>query len=422
MQSTLGLIPTSEGSQIIVVDNGRVALRDSLKEENIPNFDILKNRDSRIGSDEVFGDGVFDFRYGPVTSGFIESGSFHIYTYGERMLAVNIDLSTKHRGIEKSCVGLPVTDAVRKVENICGNFAFSHSVAYSRAVESALAIKPSEMTKKLRVIGLELERLYNHLFVATRLAGSAAQKVLNAHLLYLFEEALRVNQLLTGSRNLKNFNSIGKAKPLSTESFGPSIESIGIARYQLSRIYEKLGDLYDRSLESENFMDRLHETATLSSDRAIEIGITGPSLRASGVEFDLRKSDPDYPDFKVVKMEQGDALARYEVRCLEVMESAKIVAGVLDSLYELGAANVHPVDAELEILSLSGASVGVCESPTGVIATYVEIKKGTIVDLYISTPSLFGFAAMREAMVGQIFTDFPFGMDSYGVSFADAAR
>ncbi len=419
MESILGLIEKPEQNLVIAIVNDRLVLKESSGEEDFSNLEILRNRNSRIGSDEVFGDGVFDFRYGPVTSGFIESGSYHIYTYGERMLAVNIDLSTKHRGIERSCAGLPVSDVVRKAENICGNFAFSHSVAYSRAVENALGIKPNEMTKKVRIIGLELERIYNHLFVAARLAGSAAQKVLNAHLLYLFEEALRVNQLLSGSRNLKNFNSIGKVRPL------PNREAIGIARYQLLRISNKLADLYERSLESENFMDRLHETTTLSADKAVEIGVTGPSLRASGVEFDLRKSDPDYlelgvyRDTPVVKMEHGDSLARYEVRCLEAMESAKMAANLLESLDESGAS---AVETEIEIPLSFGVSVGACESPTGVIVNYVEIENGTVKEFYASTPSLFGFAAMRETMVGQIFTDFPFGMDSYGVSFADAAR
>ncbi len=88
-----------------------------------------------IGTGSSKGEGVFDFRYGPFAGGFAEAGVFHLHTYGEKILSVEVDLSYKHRGIEAWMAGRSVGECVNASEAVAGNFAFAHSLAFCRAVQ-----------------------------------------------------------------------------------------------------------------------------------------------------------------------------------------------------------------------------------------------------------------------------------------------
>ncbi|MCL4539790.1 MAG: Ni,Fe-hydrogenase III large subunit [Bacteroidetes bacterium] len=379
-------------------------------------LDLLANRDKGIEGQEVFGDGVFDFRYGPVTGGVIESGAYHLFTYGERILCANIDWGYKHRGIEKSMITLSVHDAVSRAEDICGNFAFAHSLAFAKAVESALGIEVSMQTKKLRIIGLELERIYNHIYVITQLASAAAQKVMTSHLQAIYEDLLRLNNDFFGSRFLKGFNGIAATrKPINIEAL------IHLSR-RLNDLSDRFDYLYKRALESENFMDRLHDTAKLDSEKAMTIGVTGPTLRATGVREDFRLHDPDYEGLRCATSQMGDSLARMEVRAEEVFESVEIISDTAGELRELSDSGIEPVEQSRSGHNGTGSGIGYCESPSGLLAYHVEIEKGKLASVYAATPSLFGFKAIAESLLGNIFTDFPFAVDSFGAYFADAAR
>jgi Ni,Fe-hydrogenase III large subunit len=380
-------------------------------------LDMVANRDNGITGQEVFGDGVFDFRYGPVTGGVMESGVYHLFTYGERILCVNIDWSYKHRGIEKSMIGLNVEEALKLTEHVCGNFAFSHSLAFAKAVESALALEVSPQLRKLRTIVLELERIYNHIYIISQLASAAAQKVMTSHLQAIYEDLLRLNHDFFGSRFLKGFNGIAMTK-----------KSVNVdALMPLSRRINSLSDrfeyLYERALECENFMDRLHDTAKLDSEMALKIGVTGPTLRATGIREDFRLHDSDYEGLRCATSQMGDSLARMEVRAEEIFESVEIISDISGELRELRDSGIEPSTSHVENrFDGTCSGMGYCESPSGLLAYHVEIKDGKISSVYAATPSFFGFKAITESLAGNIFTDFPFAVDSFGAYFSDAAR
>ncbi len=376
----------------------------------------VADRDKGITGQEVFGDGVFDFRYGPVTGGVMEAGAYHLYTYGERILCVNIDWSYKHRGLESSAIGLGVEDALNVAESVCGNFAFSHSLAMSRAIESALAIEVPSQLRKVRIIALELERIYNHIYAISQLASAAAQKVMTSHLQAIYEDLLRLNNDFFGSRFLRGFNGIsGTAKPFNDEAL------IHLSR-RLGNLSDRFEYLYERALESENFMDRLHDTAKLDSEKAEKIGVTGPTLRATGVREDFRLQDQDYEGLRCATSQMGDSLARMEVRAEEVFESVEIISDMSGELKELRDSGSAPATDNKSVPDGSGSGIGYCESPSGLLAYYVELQNGKISSVYAATPSIFGFKAIGESLVGNIFTDFPFAVESFGAYFADAAR
>ncbi|MHB8853624.1 MAG: NADH-quinone oxidoreductase subunit D-related protein [Ignavibacteriaceae bacterium] len=423
-----GPIPTGEkrfllfdGKDFTIEANNKSDLQAG-QASSYPIYDIIKSRNSIIGKSEYFGEGVFVFRYGPVTSWVIEPGVFYIYTYGERILGINIDVSYKARNIEQKLIGLSPLQAIPLAESVCGNFTFSHSLAFTNSIEKILGVELNPIIKSYKIIALELERIYNHLYVFSQLANAAAQKVLTSHVQFLFEESLRTNFLFSrqpdgkaGSRYLKGINSVGKLNSY------PDKNTLNIVNDRVNNINKELTSLYARTLESKNFLDRLHDTSKISGDYALNNSLSGPSLRACGIKEDLRNSDKFYEDLNIPTIAFGDSLARLEVRIEEIFVSIKIINDRIDFIDKVK--NLIPFEeSNCSLENITGNAIGAVESPSGIIAYYTELENGKIKYIYTSTPSLFGLNAIKDSLPGMIFTDFPFSVDSFGSFFADAAR
>jgi Ni,Fe-hydrogenase III large subunit len=377
--------------------------------EQFPNYKLIKNRDTYIGNGKTEGEGVFNFRYGPIMGGVVDAGVFNIYTYGERILSVNIDPSYKKRDIEKHMINKNIASAVRLSESVCSNFAISHSTAFLRAIEDAGNIIIDETTKRIRIVALELERIYNHIYVIARLSKGASQNVLSSHLDGLFEELLRINQLFSNSRFLKNFNNL-----FIDRNRLSNLDEISL---RLKKVKLKFSNLYEHSLESWNYIDRIYKTAALTQKQVLDIGVTGPTLRASDYEEDLRSYEKLYNDFKISTDSNGDSLSRMNVRAKEILTSCDIVENQINAIKNSKQDKDKTINR-----TISGMGIGYSESPSGLLVYYVEIKDNIIQNVYISTPSVFGFKAFADAFVEYIFTDFSFSFDSFGINFADCAR
>ncbi len=374
---------------------------------NFENYELIKNRDISIKTEDIEGEGIFNFRYGPITGGVADAGVFNIKTYGERILAVDIDPSYKKRNMENFIKGLEINKAIPLVESVCANFAFSHSTAFLRAVEDALNIQTDEFTKRVRIIGVELERIYNHLYVILKLSKGASQNVLTSHLESLFEETLRINKAISNSRFLKNLNGLVIRNN--------RLNNLDYAKDKINYIKNKFQELYEHSLESWNFIDRIYKTATLTQNKALEIGVTGPTLRATGSNEDLRQYEHLYENLDIQTQTNGDSLSRMIVRAKEIINSCDIILNQIDKISNIKIKQkTHKIS--------SGMGLGYCESPSGIVAYFIELKDSKVSDIYISTPSVFGFKAFAESLIGYIFTDFSFAYDSFGVNFADCAR
>ncbi len=405
----LGIIEKSDKELLLIQDKDRFFTADKNEcKEKFDNYSVIKNRDISIGNGKTQGEGVFNFRYGPVTAGVAEAGIFNIYTYGERILSVEIDPTYKKRNIEKQMIGRTPQEALQSAEGVCGNFAFSHSLSFSRAIENICGINIDETSQRLRIIALELERIYNNIHVIARLSKGAAQNVLTSHIEWIFEEALRINKLFCKSRFLKNLNAVGGVNFSGFDSLDEISKRISIVK-------NKFKELYNHSLKSWNFVDRLYKVATLTQKQAMSIGITGPSLRSTGVNEDLRRFDKLYENFQTAVRNEGDALARMENRADEIVNSCNIVISQIEKIRNK---SLQKIEVEIK----DGAGIGFCESPSGIIAYYIELKNGLLDYAYISTPSVFGFKAFADVFVGYIFTDFSFSLDSFGINFADCAR
>jgi len=414
MKILVGVIPHDDHESLLVLDKGKPTMTTCLPgdaEKEFPNYGLLKHRKLKIENGPVSGPGVFRFRYGPVTSGIREAGSFDLFTYGEKIIRVNIDIGWKHRKIEETMQDLSPNRACTLAEHVCNNFAFSHSVAFSRAVEQAMDIEPDLRTRIWRQLLLEAERIYNHLYVVYRLMSAASQKIPAAHVHALFEQALRLNSVLSGSRFLLGFNRVGS---VDHQLDVPTME-IAIKGYQSLR--ERYEEIYQHSLDNANYLDRLHDSGTFSVQQATEFGLTGPTLRACGLNDDLNGMGEHLVGLPVVTQKEGDALARMETRSEELVNSCQYLVDHLkvSDTWRDEENNGHPSPQK------DGEGVGITHAPSGALGYYVRVEDKVIRKAHIFTPSYVGLHAIAATLPEHIFTDFPFVVDSFGVHFADAA-
>jgi NADH-quinone oxidoreductase subunit D len=251
---------------------------------------------------------------------------------GEIIVRLYPEIGYLHTGIEKTCEAkfyqqvVPLTDRVDYLSPMANN------LCYCLAVEKLLGLAIPAKAQWMRVLLAELTRLNSHLvWLGTHSMDIGALTVF----LYTFrerEEILRIFEGLSGQRMMTSYIRIGG---LAVE---PPLDFLGRVR-EFIRIFPEKIDEYENLLTGNPiFQNRLKGVGLLSAADAIALGVTGPPMRASGVDFDLRRDMPysgyEKFQFKVPVSNGGDCWARYEVRIAEMRESVKIIQQVLDGMPE----------------------------------------------------------------------------------------
>ncbi|MHB2037406.1 MAG: hydrogenase large subunit [Nitrososphaerales archaeon] len=378
------------------------------------------NMDTNV---RVEGYGVFTFPYGPVTSGISEAGGFKFVTYGERIVKVIPAVNFKKRGVEQAVVGLKPSDALNMIERSSGNFSASYSTCFATAVEDALGLEVPKAAKWTRAVAIELERIYNHLHVFSREAEAASQNVATYQTSALKERVLRLNAKYFGHRYLFGLNEIGGVKEhlLSTKDQRQELYA------SVRSITEEFRQLVDYFFASRIFLDRLQGTGRLKKEDALVMGAVGPSARGSGISCDDRVAYPiePYEDIYVnIETDAGtDAMARVMVRIQEITTSAIVIEQLLDKMPSDGMRSdkvlIDPRSSKLD----SEFSFCRIESPSGDLIQAVELdEQERIRTLHIRPASLANWLPFARSLEGNVFTDFQFGFDSFGLSYADSDR
>jgi formate hydrogenlyase subunit 5 len=359
------------------------------------------------------GPGLFTIPHGPVRSGVVESVEYLVETPGEDIPHLNMRVFYKHRGIEKRFEGMSPADGVLLAERAEGIASVAHAVAYCQAVERIAGTQPPWPAALIRTLHAELERLACHLDVAVRLADGAGLAVATARFGWHKEQVLRLVGQLSGSR----FGRAvvvpgGVSAPLAIEP-ADVLAAIGVLDRQIT------GDLR-LLMGTASFLDRLRRTGPLRPERASEHGALGPVGRASGRSDDARQGRP-YAAYgslgvAVSSRQDGDALARLEVRVEEIANSFHLLRQVADELAETGTG---PWRADWE--PTSGRAVGWAEAPQGEVLYDVRIEDGLITRCRSRSASFHNLVLMHELFAGDILTDFPFIEASLGLSVAGVA-
>ena len=252
---------------------------------------------------------------------------------GERVVKLKPVFGYLHRNHEKiaentSYLGsMPYTD---RLDYLC---SMTNNWAYALAVEKLAGLKPTERAEYIRVITAELTRLLNH----TCLVGFLVQDMgaMGTPLMYAFREREKILDLfesLSGARMMCNYMRFGGCRVDLPPGWLDQAKAVVAS-------YPKFLDEFEALLsENEILLARSQGVGILSRELAINASITGPMLRASGVNYDIRKVDKygiyDRFDFRIPLGEHGDVFDRYMIRVLEMRESLKILTQALKDIPE----------------------------------------------------------------------------------------
>jgi NADH-quinone oxidoreductase subunit D len=251
---------------------------------------------------------------------------------GEIIVRVYPEIGYLHTGIEKTCEAkfyqqvVPLTDRINYLDPL------SNNLCYALAVEKLLNLEIPEKAQWMRVLLAELSRLNSHLiWLGTHAMDIGALTVF----LYTFrerEEILRLFEDISGQRMMTSYIRIGG---LSME---PPLDFLPRVRAFIATLPEKIDEYANLLTGNPIFRNRLKGVGYLSAADAIALGVTGPPLRASGVDFDLRRDMPyssyEKFQFNVPISIDCDCWARYEIRLVEMRESVKIIRQALDGMPE----------------------------------------------------------------------------------------
>jgi len=251
---------------------------------------------------------------------------------GELVERCDVDLGYLHRGFEKQCENvnytqvIPYTDRLNYVSPIINN------VGYCIAVEKLFSIEVPPRTQHIRVLISELSRMCDHL---TCLGAGAMELGAFTVMLYLMQAREYLYELIeevTGARLTISYVRVGGLREDLPEGFKEKC----LERFV--KIKKHLDDA-DRLLSRNRiFLDRMSDIGIISADEAISYGLTGPMLRASGVNYDVRKVFPysgyENYDFEVPLGTKGDNLDRFLVRFNEISQSLSISEQALRKMPE----------------------------------------------------------------------------------------
>ncbi len=322
---------------------------------------------------------------------------------GERVVKLKPVFGYLHRNHEKiaenvSYLGsMPYTD---RLDYFC---SLTNNWAYALAVEKLAGLQPPERAEYIRVLTAELTRLVNHVC----LIGFLLQDMgaLGTPLMYAFREREKILDLfeaLTGSRMMCNYMRFGGCRCDLPAGW---LEQAA----QIVAHFPRFLDEFERFLSgNEILMARSQGVGVLRPELAISASITGPMLRASGVNYDVRKVD-QYGiygrfDFRVPLGEHGDTYDRYMMRVLEMRESVKILQ---QALRDLPAGPIMDPKAKLRgFRPKPGEAYGRIEAPKGELGFYLISDGGPNPCRYrVRPPSLINLTVLEDMCLGHTVAD-----------------
>jgi NADH-quinone oxidoreductase subunit D len=242
---------------------------------------------------------------------------------GETVIGCVPDVGYLHRGYEKMAENMSYYEFIPHTDRLDYISPMSNNVAWVLAVEKLAGVEVPIRAQYIRMIVAELARIASHLVAIGSFAMDVGALTVFLWTLREREKIMDVWDILCGARFTNSFTRIGGV----ANDMLP--EATALIQKFLDHIDDNLAECEKLLNTNRIFIERLDGIGVISKDDALSYGFTGPNLRASGVEFDLRRATPylqyDKIDFKIPTFKEGDSLARYFVRVDEVRESAKIV-------------------------------------------------------------------------------------------------
>src|SRR5262249_42076272 len=293
-----------------------------LRRDVVPRTDFI-DAGEPFPFQRVEGEGLFEITVGPVHAGIIEPGHFRFSVEGETIVNLETRLGFVHQGTEKLFDVGACREALALAERISADASVGHGLAYCQAVEAIAGCAVPVRASRLRVVLLELERLYNHIGDVGMIVNDTGFGFGHAHCFRIREELLRLNQRVTGHRLLRGAMVPGGVT-------GPIVVApLAELAARIDDLVAEVASVVRLCLDNTTVLERLQGTGRLTERTATEMQVVGLVGRASGIDADLRRDAPfaGYGEagVHVAVYGTGDVWARTMVRLDEARESARLV-------------------------------------------------------------------------------------------------
>lgn len=262
---------------------------------------------------------------------------------GEVITEVDPVIGYMHRGYEKLAevrTYPQITALVNRIDWVSG---FANEIPFMVAIERLMGLEVPERARYIRLVLTEMARISSHLVFLSSYPLELGAATPLMHALRERERVLDLIEGVTGGRFHPNFNRIGGVKPAA--GAGSTQKKViqdlpegflAQTRDAMTNVLSVCDDMEDLVVGNEIFVERTKGVGLIPADRALEFGVSGPNLRASGVGFDIRKTDDYLPysrfDFDVPVGANGDCFDRYMVRFEEIRQAARIVIQAVDTM------------------------------------------------------------------------------------------
>ena len=361
---------------------------------------------------------------------------------GEVIVKAEPDIGFLHTGIEKQCEAINWQQAVTLTDRVDYLANLSNNLVYALTVEKLLQVEIPPAAQWMRVMMAELSRLNSHLvWLGTHALDIGAMSMF----FYCFrerEDVLRLFEMFSGQRMMTSYIRIGG---VALEPPRGWQNAVG----KFIRAFPSKVDEYEELLDANPIWKiRTQGVGFISLEDMLDLGVTGPMIRAAGLPLDIRKTEPyssyEQFDFKVATRTENDVYARYRVRLDEMRQSARIVAQALEGMpngpWQADAPHVVLPDREkmktqMEALIYhfkivtegfrvpAGEVYQAIESPRGEIAYYI-VSNGTArpYRVHMRTPSFGNLQALPKLLEGTLIADSIASLGSMDFVLGDTDR
>ncbi len=332
---------------------------------------------------------------------------------GERINEVRPVIGYMHRGYEKLSevrTYAQITSLVNRIDWVSG---FANEVPFILGVEKLMGVEAPERAQWIRLILTELFRISSHLVFMSSYPLELGASTPLMHVLRDREHILELIEDVTGGRFHPNFNRVGGVKPTYGGGSKTKKQSMDLPAGFFVRTLKAM-DRMDRICRDINTLvagnelikARTVDVGVIPADKAIEYGLTGPNLRASGVAYDLRKVENYLPydqvEFDVISRTGGDCYDRYVVRLEEIGESVRIIRQAVDIIPS------GPLQAKVpRVLKVPRGQVySRAENPKGEFGYYIVSEGGKMpYRLKIRSTSFSNLTILPWILEGQLIPD-----------------
>lgn len=309
----------------------------------------------------------------------INIGPQHPSTHGVLRLVLELEgefikscepiIGYLHRGMEKMAENRTYLQYLPTVDRIDYLGGFFDSYAFCNAVENLAQIEVNKRVQYIRVLTMEMNRLASHLlWLGTFLLDMGA----TSPLFYTFrdrEVILSLFEELTGQRMMYNYYTFGGVKHDVNNEWFDKITAF------IKTMPKKIQDYENIITNNPIFVTRTKNIGHLPKKTALDYSITGPNLRASGINIDYRKQMPylvyNELDFNAIKAENGDSFDRYMVRIAEMRECLKIITQCIDWLKTNEGEVISSIKQPL-LKVPEGEHISNVEAPRGLCSCYIK--------------------------------------------------